>query len=52
MHVVDGEEDLCCVELGSFFWEAFAFPEVGKHFSSPDEVHDEEYFFFGLEGVL
>ena len=52
MEVVDGQEDLGRVELGAFFGEAFGLAEVGEHLSAPDEVHDEEDLFFGLEGVL
>ena len=52
MEIVDGKVDLGSIKLSSRFFEAFAFPEVGEHFSSSDEVHDKEDFFFGLEGVF
>lgn len=52
MEVIDGQEDLCCVELGPLFRELLALAEVGEHLPAPDEVHDEEDLFLGLEGVL
>lgn len=52
MKIVDGKEDLCSIEFGSLFSEAFAFAEVGEHFPSSDEIHDEEDLLLGLEGVL
>ena len=52
MKIVDGKENLSCIEFGSGLFEAFALSEMGEHLSSSDEVHDEENFLFGLEGVL
>lgn len=49
MEVLNGKEDLCCIELGSFFSEPLAFSKVGEHLSSSDEVHHEEDFLLGLE---
>ena len=52
MKIVDGKENLSCIEFSSGLFKAFAFSEVGEHFSSSDEVHDKEDFLFCLEGVL
>jgi hypothetical protein len=52
MEVVDSQEDLSCVELGSWLFEPFALPEVGEHLSASDEVHHKEDLLLGLESKL
>lgn len=52
MEIVDGKEDLSCIEFGPLLVESFAFTEVSKHLTASDKVHDEENLFLGLEGVL
>lgn len=52
MQVLNRQIHLRCVKLGPFLCEAFALAEMGEHFPAPDEIHNEEDLFLGLEGEL
>jgi len=52
MEIIDGEEDLSCIEFCPWLFESFAFAEVSEHLATSNEVHDEEDLFLGLEGKL
>ena len=52
MKILDSEEDLGSIKLGPVLAELFFLFDSGEHFPSSVVLHDEEYFFPGLEGKL
>ena len=52
MKIVDCQEDLGGIKLSPRLLEPLPFAEMSEHFSSPDEIHDKEDLFLGLEGIL
>jgi len=52
MEIVYSEIDLSSIEFGSILRKSFGFSQMGEHLASTDEVHDKEYFLFGLECKL
>jgi len=43
---------LSSIKFGPILIETQLLANTGEHFSSAVELHDEEYFLLGLEGVL